>query len=238
VQSGDWDALLQRSEQAFASKACHLWLDIQRFVNSACEGLGSDYRGVAAAIRSETSLVAARVPGLIDLKFSDGSLFCDSLTRQWLGALSGAGPATQSSAPQKPGSADSFASQRADVLALAAGGKLAEAVTMLRDAMRNSSSVRDNFRRSVLMGSLLMKARQPAVAIPVLESLGETIDEYHLERWDPDLALEALVEHLQAVAAVRAAAPAAQQAQYHDTQRSLLGRISRIDPARAIELGS
>jgi type VI secretion system protein VasJ len=131
---------------------------------------------------------------------------------------------------------DAFTTQRLEVLALASAGKLPEALAALRDAMRASSSVRENFRRSILMGSLLLKGKQPLVAIPVLESLNETIEEYHLERWDPDLALEALVELLQAYRQARQAAP--QQTQLAEKQQALLGRISRIDPSRAFELGS
>jgi len=62
---------------------------------------------------------------------------------------------------------------------------------LLQNAIRNSSNERDNFRRSILVCTLLMSAKQPDIALSILESLAEKIQLYHLDKWDPDLAVEA-----------------------------------------------
>jgi len=65
------------------------------------------------------------------------------------------------------------------------------ALDLLQNAIRNSSNERDNFRRSILVCTLLMSAKQPDIALSILESLAEKIQLYHLDKWDPDLAVEA-----------------------------------------------
>ena len=232
----EWKALLEKSELAFAGRGCHLWLDLQRHSARACEGLGEAFRTVREAVIAEMAALVRRVPELPGLRFADGTECCDSATREWLAKTAAARPGQGAAGPAEPAEQDTLAKEMRDAEALAGAGKLADALAVLKAGMRSGSSARDNFRRSMLMGSLLLAGKQPQVAVSVLESLSDTVDEYRLERWDPDLAAEALAGLLGAYRMARAAATPQQQAALAEKQQAVLARISRIDPGRALAL--
>ncbi len=236
---GDWATLLQKCETAFAGRANHLWLDLQRYTAAACKGLGASYGGVLNAVQTETALLCGRIPELPTLRFSDGSGFCDETTREWLATdvatiLGSGGGSTQGAGAERESTAVSpLEKERREASTLAAAGRVQDAITLIREGMRNSSSEQDNFRRSLLTGSLLLKGKQPQVAVSVLEALSEKIERYHLDRWDPDLAVDVLVELHAAYRAARGGAAQPVQVALTEKQTELLGRISRIDPTRA-----
>jgi len=235
---GDWATLLPKCEQAFAGRANHLWLDLQRYAAAACKGLGASHKAVMDAIMVETALLVKRIPELAQLQYTNGDGFCDETTREWLnsevsamlGTGDGGGAGSQGTGEQETSLLEK---ERQEAAALGAAGKLQDAIALVRQGMRNCSSEQDNFRRSILIGSLLVKGKQPRVAVSVLEDLGEKIEHYRLDRWDPDLAADALMELYNAYRMARGGAAQAVQAALAEKQNDLLGRISKIDPTRA-----
>ena len=86
------------------------------------------------------------------------------------------------------------------------------------------------------MCGLLMSAKQPDIALSILESLTEKIQLYHLDKWDPDLAVEAWGNMVKVLKVARANKPAPVQASMQEKQNSILSRISQIDPKKAFSL--
>lgn len=58
------------------------WLGGHRLVEAALRELG--HPAACAAVRHEARMFLDRLPGLLDLRFSDGSPFADALTAKWL----------------------------------------------------------------------------------------------------------------------------------------------------------
>jgi type VI secretion system protein VasJ len=237
---GQWKALLDKCEQTFATGPNHLWLDLQRLSADACEGLGEPYRAVAEAVMRETALLLHRLPGIAELSFADGTPFAGEGTRQWLTSAVASILQSDTASTQPPSiKAESpLVSESRQATALAAAGRTEQALELLHAATRSSSSQQDNFRRTMLMGQLLVQAGRVEVALPLLESLSDTINRHHLDAWDPGLAVEALSELLAAYAHARALKGQLLPASLSERHSAVLSRISRIDPRKAYQLHS
>ncbi|MBD3239045.1 MAG: type VI secretion system protein TssA [Chitinivibrionales bacterium] len=235
----DWTTLLNRSEQAFAGKAHHFWLDLQRFSYTACTKLGGEYAAVAEAIAIETAMLLRRVPELSSMAFSDGTTMCDPATVDWVEAVAMRSLGMSDSAGGAPAANDqssAFETERRAVNELVGSGKAQEALVLLQQAIRASSDEQLNFRRKVLIGATLLHVKKVHVAVAVLETLTKAIDYYHLEHWAPDLAGDALVELFRAYGMARKELPPGAQSNTTDRRPEVLAALSRVDPVRACSL--
>lgn len=240
IANKEFKPALDKAEVAFTAGANHLWLGLQRIAAIACQGLGEPYKPVEQAILFETGLFIKRIPDLLKLSFSDGSPFCDEATKEWISkqvlpVFSSDGAAVEKKDTDASGG-DKVEKEKKDAASLTAAGKMEAALDLLQSAIRNSSNERDNFRRSILVCTLLMSAKQPDIALSILDSLAEKIQLYHLDKWDPDLAVEAWGNMVKVLKAARANKPAPLQASMTDKQNSILSKISQIDPKKAFSL--
>ncbi len=242
IANKEFKPALDKAEVAFTTGANHLWLGLQRIAALACAGLGEPYKPVKQAILFETGLFVKRLPDILKLSFSDGSPFCDDATRDWISAAAMPLFSGETAAgPQKAGAEganDRVETERLDVAQLTSSGKTEAALDLLQNAVRNSSNERDNFRRSILMCNLLMSAKQPDIALSILESLAEKIQVYHLDKWDPDLSVDAWSIMVRVLKAARANKPAPLQASMAEKQSTILSKISQIDPKKAFSLNT
>jgi hypothetical protein len=104
--------------------------------------------------------------------------------------------------------------------------------------MRTSGNERDNFCRSIQIGSLLLKGKKAEVAVGFLESLDEKIEHYRLERWDPGLCVEVWSTLYQAYGVSRANKAQPVQQALSEKQGLVLTKLSRINPRSACKLHS
>ena len=180
VGDKDWQTALQKTEQAFTAGANHLWLDLQRVAAAAAKGLGEGWTGVHEAIVMETAMLIRRVPDIAGLSFTNGTPFCDEATKDWLEqevkAVLSSGE--QGGGKKEPAGADSdgVARERKQVNELLAAGKVEQALEILQTAMNGSNNERENFIRSILISNLLLKGKQPDIAVSFLESLNVKIE--------------------------------------------------------------
>ena len=79
-----WPQLLEAGEGVMATPAGRGWLDLQRYVLSACDGLGSQFESVARAIRGELRALLEDVPGLVTMTLMDDMPTANPETRRWL----------------------------------------------------------------------------------------------------------------------------------------------------------
>jgi type VI secretion system protein VasJ len=233
---------LDKAETAFTAAANHLWLGLQRIAALACQGLGEPYKPVEQAILFETGLFVRRFPDIMKLSFSDGSPFCDDATKDWIATavmpiFSADGAAAQKKESGES-SGDKVEDEKKKVATLTSTGKTEAALDLLQNAIRNSSNERDNFRRSILVCNLLVTAKQPDIALSILDSLDAKIQHYHLDKWDPDLAVDAWGIMVKVLKVARANKSPQQQASMTDKQNSILSKISQIDPKKAFSLNS
>jgi type VI secretion system protein VasJ len=241
LKANDFKTAFDKSEVAFTAGANHLWIGLQRIAATACKNLGSPYAAVLQVILFETGLLLKRIPELVTLSFSDGMPLCDDATKDWIASdvqplFSGPGAGL---AAQNAGMAgDPIEAEKKESTALAAGGSVEKALDFVQSAIRGSSNERDNFRRSIIMCSLLMSAKQPDIALSILESLNVKIIEYHIDKWDPDLAVEAWSSMVKALKMAKNGKQPNVQATMHDKMNSILSKISQIDPKKAFSLNT
>ncbi len=235
----DFKTLLTKSEEAFVGGGNHLWLDLQRFSALACTSLGDTYKAVHMAIVQETALLLKRVPELVSLSFSDGGALCDPATLDWI--ESDVKPAFGSSTGGDGGSGvirvkSVLDEEMKEINAQVAANKTDAAIETLQKAIRSSSCEEDNFKRTIIMGDLLLKAKQPDIAVAVLEALDSKIGAYHLDTWNPDLAADAWVKlgHAYKAARINKQPPALVSINEKFTQ--IVRLLSQINPKRAWEL--
>jgi type VI secretion system protein VasJ len=236
IAQQDWKTALEKGEAAFAAASNHLWLDLQRIVVAACEKLGEQYKEVKSAVLCDTACFIKRLPDIAALNFADGSPFCDETTKKWLSGdvmavFSAAGRASAASP-----TGDLFEKELKKVNELVGSGKIEEAIDLLQGGIRTAKCERDSFRRSMLVGTLLLQAKQAEIAVSVLERLDQKAGVYSLEKWDPDLAVEAWSLLVQAYKAARAGKPANIQVSLQEKQNSILTKVSYIDPKQALQL--
>jgi type VI secretion system protein VasJ len=241
LNNKEFKPALDKAETAFAAAANHLWLGLQRIAVLACQGLGEPYKPVEQAILFETGLFVKRFPDMLKLSFSDGAPFCDDATKEWIAtavmpnfSADGAPAGAKKQADESSG--DKVEDEKKQVASLTSSGKTEAALDLLQNAIRNSSNERDNFRRSILVCNLLVSAKQPDIALSILESHDAKIQLYHLDKWDPDLAVEAWSIMVKVLKVARANKPAPLQASMVEKQNTILSKISQIDPKKAFSL--
>ncbi|HXW14576.1 MAG TPA: type VI secretion system protein TssA, partial [Terriglobia bacterium] len=81
---GKWSELLEATENSMSLPCSRGWLDLQKFAVDACAGLGSDYSGIAIAIRSELKTLTRDVPQVLEVSLLDDTPAANSETQAWL----------------------------------------------------------------------------------------------------------------------------------------------------------
>lgn len=242
VADKEWKTIIEKGEQIFASGGSHLWLDLQRIIATACKELGTEYVSVYNSVLTETAILIKRIPEIINCSFADGTPFCDAATKEWLASdvkkFLGDDGSSKNEDKNKAGSseADSLVEEQKLVNELVASGKFEEALAFIQQKIMGSSNERDNFRRRIMIGSILLKAKQPDIAISVLESLNKKIEESNLDRWDPETAVEAWSILYSAYKVVKAQKPQNVQVLISEKQNDILGKISKVDAAKAFSI--
>ena len=83
---GKWSDLLELCETVMATPQGRGWLDLQRYVLTACDRMGGGYDGVAAVVRSELRALLAALPQLPEMTLMDDAPTANGETRDWLDA--------------------------------------------------------------------------------------------------------------------------------------------------------
>lgn len=188
---GDFKVAFETVEKAFSSGVTLYWLDLQRIAATAAKQLGPSYDAVRNAILLETAIFVKRVPKICTLAYSDGTPFCDPATLDWINS----DVAAMLSSGKGGGGGnvnDVVEADRRAANDLASGNKVDDAVDLLMSKINESGSERDNFRRRVVIASIMISSKRPDIAIYILENLVEIIDRNNLVNWEPSLAAEAL----------------------------------------------
>ncbi len=81
---GKWSELLEHSENLMATAPGRGWIDLQRYVLTACANLGTGHDAVAAAIRSELKGLLRAVPQITRMTLMDDTPTANEETREWL----------------------------------------------------------------------------------------------------------------------------------------------------------
>jgi len=224
---GRWAELLENGEETMATAYGRGWLDLQRYILAACNGLGSEYDVVAAAIRSALQDVLRALPQLPTLTMMDDTPTANSETRAWLAELDLAapdGPAEVTAGRTTFGSGRG-AFERA--MEKVRAGSPEQGIALLIEQANQERSARERFLRKSQATAIMVDAGLEAVALPILEELVKEIEEHTLEGWESgETVAQPLGLLYRCMLKLQGDSSTAQQ---------LYLRICRLDPLQAIK---
>lgn len=201
------------------------WFDLSWVSAQALESFGAKGKAALEVVKAQTGQYAARLKGVENMTFSDGTPFARPATKAWLKTIEPGAASPGSTAVE--GSV--LAKTMAEADTLAASGKFLDAVTALQQALAQTHSGRERFDALIAMSSILSRAGRPDLAGPNVDELLGLIDQYKLEQWEPDTALRGLL--------------AAYEVLSLDTTdegkgraRLVLARVARVNPAAAMRV--
>ncbi|ABR83070.1 type VI secretion-associated protein [Pseudomonas aeruginosa] len=168
------------------------WFDGQRLVWECLQGLNADK--AMREVEMHFALLLQRLPGLVDLRFHDGTAFAEPATRSWISAH--VMPHLQSGSV--PRMAENVALQAEWDIALDEAQPilrkdgLKAAVKVLKQGMTRAHGGRARFFWQLSLARLCFLAKKYELAKTQLESLDQQLHESGLSAWEPELALDVL----------------------------------------------
>jgi type VI secretion system protein ImpA len=232
----DFAQLLEVAETVMGSKAGRGWLDLQRYVLNALDGLGSDYGQAAQAIRRELRALLAEIPTLPEMTLMDDLPTAGPATVHWLtaeGLLGGDGDVGSVAAPS-PAAAAGGGEGRDQMLERALGevraGQASKAIDRIKRALDRENNERSRFIRQTQLANVMLEAGLDAVATPILKQLLARIDEAKLENWEAGpLVAEPMVLLYRSYTKANTEPK---------VRQDLYLRICKLDPVQALTLGT
>lgn len=185
-----WEHLHTNAEAAFRSND-PLWLDLQRYVCAAMQGLGAQYDKARVAIQEVTGALVRRLGSRVyELTFRGGLPLCNGQTTMWLesevlAAQGGEGGGSGGAVLSDGRLTEAAAAARK----LAGAGQFGEAVKALQEGLVGCVQRRDRFLWRLRIAELCFDAQRLQLAAPLLEECYEDIRRYHIDEWEPSLAV-------------------------------------------------
>lgn len=230
MANGVWEHLLNNAESAFRSSD-PLWLDLQRYSCAAMLNLGPQFEKARQAIMGQTAALIRRLgDGVYELKFKSGQPLCSGETKMWI--ESDVAPPTKGGGAGGDMSNGKLTEAADKARKLAGSGKLKEAVAELQEGSQTCTQRRDRFLWRLRIAQLLYDAKRIQLATPLLEECYAEIQRYHIEEWEPTLAVEvasALYRCRKALTAGDKPAPEALQ-----SVRESFTWLCQLDPVAAL----
>jgi type VI secretion system protein VasJ len=227
-----WPELLEEAESSLVQH--RLWLDLHRYSVQSLTALGASHAAARQAVIDELAAFLRRLPDLPSLVYSDGTPVADGVTVAWLEAtVVGSGARNA-----EPPSGGAVADERdVDVLGearrLVAEGKVGDGMALLQARVVAAGSGRARFSARLMLARALHEAGQPEVARPLFVLLDEDLKRHGVDEWEPHLAAQCLVHHLQCVRGlVKAGRLNAQETHV------LYDRLCQLDPVLALKGGN
>lgn len=231
---GRWNELLDAAEDVMATPAGRGWLDLQRYVLTACDALGGEYEPVRKSIRGVLRALLADVADLPSMTLMDDSPAANAETLTWLrseGLLDGqpeeaaAVPSSSSDRPRPVAQRDVYDVARERVRAGDARGALE---LLIREAAQEKSA-RARFIRRTQAAEVMVGAGLEPVALPILRELVAQVQEHKLEDWEDGQTIAQPLGLLYRCLG--------RLDGNSSDRQELYVRISRLDPVQAIQLG-
>ncbi|RJP73292.1 MAG: type VI secretion system protein TssA [Candidatus Zixiibacteriota bacterium] len=227
-QEANWAELLALAEAQVQEH--RFWLDPSRYAAEASEEMGRPR--VREAVEGETLDLLRRLPGLESMTFVDGVPFADPDTQAWIRRLRN--PAVEEApAPLPEGSTESaVADSVARALQMVKANKMAAALRELNTRRRLAASARERLLWDLGLCQVCARPKLQRLMAPYAREVLDLIEEYRLDRWDPDLAAQAL-------AAVLTGLRKQPRAALEDGGRPLIeevvDRLSLLDPSKVVD---
>ncbi|MBX3251721.1 MAG: type VI secretion system domain-containing protein, partial [Myxococcales bacterium] len=190
--------------------------ELHRRYHDALEALGA--KDAAAVLRGALRALVARLPGLTELAFQDGTAFADASIRSWIGEA----------APARVSSGDATSAEDDEPV----GDDVPSALRLLGErAERARGRRRFTLRRRI--AELYVQGRRPALAAAIYADLLAEADALALAAWDPEPLADVLAGYVRALREL-SASPDAPPAPHQPDE--ILARLATLDPSAAFAL--
>ncbi|MEP4547351.1 MAG: type VI secretion system protein TssA [Saccharospirillum sp.] len=183
LEQADFTGVVEQVEKQLVKSP--YWFEGQRILLTAMDQLGGSHQAAAQVVRSELQGLLQRLPGLLDLSYSDGTPFADDATRFWLKQTI---LSFQEASGSGGGQDDALGEAHQAAVKLAASGKVADAITELQKFAQHCGSRREEYHARLALAEVLMDSGQASAALPILDRLARHIEEYQLADWEPVFA--------------------------------------------------
>ena len=176
AKAGNQKGLTEEAEALFLAPPGTFLLDLQRQVAQGLEDQGFDQ--AAQVVLEHTGKLLNRLPALAGMSFSTGRPFADPQTKAWLekARAAAAGPALEA-APKEE--------WRAEALALASKGDLAQSMRTMQNAVDLAPDMAEAFRRRLAAVELCLDYQRPDWALPILQHMSAQMENLTLQQWEP-----------------------------------------------------
>ncbi len=225
-----YEELIEEAERVMGSVYGRGWLDLQRYLLTALEALGSSFEPAALAVRKTLGELLEERPELLSATLMDDSPTANPETREWLaaaGIVDADGEAAQEAeAKPTPRLSAGAVSQRAADLVRA--GRQRQAIELLMREADQENSPRARFLRRAEAARIMVDNELESVAIPILREMLDRIERHTLEDWeDGELVAAPLGLLWRCLRSVEGDSGQAQE---------LYKRVCRLDPVAALHL--
>jgi type VI secretion system protein ImpA len=224
-----WAELLEQGEEVMATPYGRGWLDLQRYVLTACGGLGSDYDQVASAIQGALRSLLTDVPQLPSLALMDDTSTANAETQNWLRDLNLTdGAAAPAPVARDHGDGYSGRAVLERAMQRVRAGEPEKAIELLINQSVQERSKRERFLRKSQAARIMVDVGREAVAVPILEDLMREIEQHNLEEWES-------AEIIAQVLGLQYRCLLQTQGESSETNGLYL-RICRLDPMQALQI--
>lgn len=185
---GRWEALLEGAEDVMATPFGRGWLDLQRYVFTALDSLGSDYAPVERSLKSALRSLLVDLPELPDLTLMDDTPTANRETRRWLQDEGLLAPLTDGERALAEADAGASLAGGRDVRVLARervrAGQPQKGIEILMKAADEQGSVRGRALHRAEAAAIMVEHGLAPVALPILRDIQRLISEHALEGWE------------------------------------------------------
>ncbi|WP_416260548.1 type VI secretion system protein TssA [Gibbsiella quercinecans] len=232
-----WAELVEQASQMFCEGGNRFWLDVQWYLWQGLNRAGQPWESWADYITSDLKLLLARLPGLEQLAWSDGTPFADEVTLNWI-------------AEKVNDDMPSFGDEPAVV---AGGGQTDDILALEAEAMQKGDSEgpeaalgwlqnrpgmdspRSRWLLRLLMARVAEQFGRNEMALHLLGELTSSAPRLTLNDWEPALLFEVQARRLKLLR-LKAGRSETDKTRLTPEMDALLAGLIAIDPARAMVL--
>ena len=191
----EWEKLVLAAESALNNPASIFAFDINWYSAEALMNLGEQYKPAHTIVCQETFMFISKLPGVEELMFSNETPFASEETKQWLKSLNTPEPGSKSyGSASSNEDEENYVTQtikEARAVLRKRNGKV-NSVTFLHQAINKASSKKDSFILRLELVRILAAKRSEKEAIGHLNQILNDILEFHVDIWEPEIALNGL----------------------------------------------
>lgn len=232
-----WTELVEQAGTMFCEGGNRFWLDLQWYLWQGLTRAGQPREGWADYITSDLKLLLARLPGLEQLAWSDGTPFADEVTLNWIAEKANndvVGFGDEPAVVAGGGQTDDILALEAEAMAKgdSEGPEAALGWLQTRPGM---NSPRSRWLQRLLMARIAEQFGRNEMALHLLGELTTRAPQLTLNDWEPALLFEVQARRLKLLR-LKAGRGETDKARLAPEMDALLAGLIAIDPARAMVL--